>query len=66
MKKRGQVLLVDDEVRLSESIQLLLSGPDVKVTAVHTGEEGLREIRDNTYDAFLFDIGLPDMTASNS
>ena len=61
MKKRGQVLLVDDEVRLSESIQLLLSGPDVKVTAVHTGEEGLREIRDNTYDAFLFDIGLPDM-----
>jgi PAS domain S-box-containing protein len=61
MTKCGKVLLVDDEVRLSESIQILLSGPEIEVISVHTGEEALNEIKCTSYDAFLFDIGLPDM-----
>ena len=61
MKQCGKVLLVDDEVRLGESLQILLSGPDMEVTTVHSGGEALKEIKETSYDAFLFDIGLPDM-----
>lgn len=61
MTLNPRILMVDDEVRLSESTRLLLATQNMDVVTLHTGADGLKELLESEYDAFLFDIGLPDM-----
>lgn len=53
------VLIIDDEVQIGESIQLILDYEGYSVDYVTTGEAGLSTIRSQQFDVVLLDIQLP-------
>lgn len=58
-KRKGVVLIIDDEEEIRESIQLLLTSEGLTVDLVGSGEEGIKKIEENLYDAVLLDLMLP-------
>jgi DNA-binding response OmpR family regulator len=54
------VLLIDDDVKLSELLKTYLEGHGYALTAVHRAHEGLRIIRSQIFEIVLLDIMLPD------
>src|SRR6476646_2855782 len=58
-KRKGSVLIIDDEEEIRESIELLLTSEGLSADTASTGEEGLKKIEDNLYDAVLLDLMLP-------
>src|SRR5262249_1536591 len=59
-KRKGIVLIIDDEDEIRESIEILLTSEGLTTNTAATGEEGLRKIEENLYDAVLLDLMLPD------
>jgi len=58
-RRKGIVLVVDDEEEIRESIEMLLASEGLTVETAASGEEGLKKIEDNLYDAVLLDLMLP-------
>ena len=58
-RRKGVVLIIDDEEEIRESIELLLNSEGVSTDSAGNGEDGLRKIEDNLYDAVLLDLMLP-------
>lgn len=58
-RRKGSVLIIDDEEEIRESIELLLSSEGVSTDTAANGEEGLRKIEDHQYDLVLLDLMLP-------
>src|SRR6267154_2222674 len=58
-RRKGIVLIIDDEEEIRESIELLLTSEGLSTETATTGEEGLKKIEDNLYDAVLLDLMLP-------
>jgi DNA-binding NtrC family response regulator len=58
-KRKGVVLIIDDEEEIRESIELLLTSEGLTPDTAATGEQGLKKIEDNLYDAVLLDLMLP-------
>src|SRR4026207_531487 len=58
-RRKGSVLIIDDEEEIRESIELLLASEGLTTDTAATGEEGLRKIEDNFYDVVLLDLMLP-------
>jgi len=58
-KRKGLVLIIDDEDEIRESIEILLSSEGLTTDSAATGEEGLKKIEENLYDAVLLDLMLP-------
>src|SRR5262249_24062424 len=58
-KRKGVVLIIDDEEEIRESIEILLTSEGLAPDSAATGEEGLKKIEDNFYDAVLLDLMLP-------
>jgi len=56
-----QVLIVDDDRRLSAMLAEYLSGNGFGAAAVETATDGLAEIARRTPDAVVLDVMLPDM-----
>ena len=56
-----RVLLVEDDISTSKSIELMLSSDGFNVYATDLGEEGLDLGKLYDYDIILLDLGLPDM-----
>ncbi|UGQ13468.1 response regulator transcription factor [Yinghuangia sp. ASG 101] len=56
-----RVLLVEDEVRLAETIRQGLADAGVNVEVVHNGVDGLWAATENTYDVVVLDIMLPGL-----
>jgi PAS domain S-box-containing protein len=56
------VLIVEDNVDAGTMLSLLLERRGHSVCLVHTGQEGLAELRARRFDAVLCDLGLPDMS----
>ena len=54
------ILLVDDDVSLSESLATLLGLVGYTVVKVHTGADALTIINRRSFDVVIIDIGLPD------
>ena len=59
--KPMHTLVIDDELVIGDACRLVLSEYGHTVTHCLTGEDGLREIRQNTYDLILLDMKLPDI-----
>ncbi|PID71771.1 MAG: hypothetical protein CSB34_05715 [Desulfobulbus propionicus] len=55
------ILLIDDELKLCESLAVILTKNGYELTTANSGEEGLFHIQNNIYDAVIIDIGLPDI-----
>src|SRR5499425_3056585 len=58
-KRKGVVLIIDDEEEIRESIEILLTSEGLTTDTAASGEEGLKKIEDNLYDAVLLDLMLP-------
>jgi DNA-binding NtrC family response regulator len=58
-RRKGTVLIIDDEEEIRESIEMLLSSEGFAVSSAASGEEGLRKIEENLFDLVLLDLMLP-------
>src|SRR5262250_3925162 len=58
-KRKGVVLIIDDEEEIRESIEILLTSEGLTIDTAATGEQGLKKIEENLYDAVLLDLMLP-------
>jgi DNA-binding NtrC family response regulator len=58
-RRKGTVLIIDDEEEIRESIELLLNSEGMTTDTAGTGEEGLKKIEENLYDLVLLDLMLP-------
>src|SRR6266550_1412111 len=58
-KRKGVVLIIDDEDEIRESIELLLNSEGISTATAVDGEEGLKKIEENLFDVVLLDLMLP-------
>ncbi|MDH2923892.1 two-component system response regulator CpxR [Nicoletella semolina] len=54
-----KILLVDDDIELTELLAELLSLEGFDVHTVHNGEEALNELEHQSYDLILLDVMMP-------
>ncbi|HTM37953.1 MAG TPA: sigma-54 dependent transcriptional regulator [Terriglobales bacterium] len=60
MSGQGNVLIIDDEAAIRESLQTLLELEGYGVGTAASGEEGLARLGDRPFDLVLLDLALPD------
>jgi DNA-binding NtrC family response regulator len=58
-RRKGIVLIIDDEEEIRESLEVLLTSEGLNVDTATTGAEGLKKIEENSYDVVLLDLMLP-------
>src|ERR1700756_5664846 len=58
-RRKGIVLIIDDEEEIRESIEMLLTSEGLYTDTAADGEKGLKKIEENLYDAVLLDLMLP-------
>ena len=58
----ARLLLVDDEVRLTQLLAQLLTRHGCAVTVAHDGHTGLLEARQGTFDVVVLDVMLPGLS----
>jgi DNA-binding NtrC family response regulator len=57
---KGRVLVVDDELDIRESLEILLSSEGYSVDQAQNAAEGLQKMESNGYDLVLLDLMMPD------
>jgi two-component system response regulator AtoC len=57
-----QVLIIDDDVALCRSLQIILKREGHDVHTVNTGKRGLAVLEQNSYDLIFVDLDLPDLS----
>jgi two-component system phosphate regulon response regulator OmpR len=55
-----RILLIEDDVRLATMVRDYLSEAGFHVTSAHTGAHGERLLRQESFDAAILDLMLPD------
>src|SRR5213083_1373315 len=58
-RRKGTVLIIDDEEEIRESIELLLTSEGISTDTAGSGEEGLKKLEEHLYDLVLLDLMLP-------
>lgn len=57
--KMPRILIIDDEESIRSTLKDILEYEDYKVDTASDGEEGLRMLKDDNYDAILCDVKMP-------
>src|SRR5277367_4447061 len=65
MQRSPEILLIEDDVDLSEIIRSALQANGYKVTLTKDGDEGFALAHKNYYDALLTDFQLPSQDGLN-
>ncbi len=55
------ILIIDDDRELSEMLSEYLAPDHLKLSACHTGEDGLQALHSGEFDLLILDIMLPGM-----
>ncbi|MFA9488182.1 MULTISPECIES: response regulator [unclassified Mannheimia] len=55
----SRILVIDDDVELTDLLEELLSLEGFQIKVVHNGQEGLNELDVNQYDLVLLDVMMP-------
>jgi len=58
--KKRRILVIDDEKAIRETLSEILSDEGYAVTAVESGDEGLRRLLDERFDLVFLDVWLRD------
>jgi DNA-binding NtrC family response regulator len=58
-RRKGSVLIIDDEEEIRESIEMLLNSEGFSTDNASTGEEGLGKLEEGHFDVVLLDLMLP-------
>ncbi|MDH3975890.1 MAG: response regulator transcription factor [Deltaproteobacteria bacterium] len=61
-RKKGRLLVIDDEKWICESLSLLLSRRGLHVDSALSGNEALKFVKKELVDLVILDYNLPDMT----
>ena len=59
---RPRILVVDDEKRIRDGCQAVLTGEGYEVACAETGKQGLQMINREHYDIILLDLMMPGMS----
>jgi len=62
MNLKKQILIVEDDITLSQILQIALKTKDYEVDIALDGFEAIKKISQNFYDLILLDINLPKMS----
>jgi DNA-binding NtrC family response regulator len=57
----AKILLVDDEVELTETIKRLLEHRGYDVTAVNSGDSAIKALGQDRFDVMVLDLKMPGM-----
>jgi DNA-binding response OmpR family regulator len=57
-----KILLLEDDYELAETLQELLEDHGYSVDLVHTGNAAIDLSYENSYDLYVFDINVPDIS----
>jgi len=57
-----QILLLEDDIALAQTLQELLSEAGYSVDMVHRGNDAIDASYEGTYDLYIFDINVPDIS----
>jgi DNA-binding response OmpR family regulator len=66
MRQLAKILIVEDELRMCESLEYLLKTMNYNVTTANCGQDALALIAENAFDLAVLDIHLPDMMGNRS
>lgn len=58
---KGNILIIEDEIKIARFVEMELNYEGYKVTKVHDGRQGLMKARSEEFDLILLDIMLPSM-----
>jgi DNA-binding response OmpR family regulator len=61
MKKKQNILLVEDDATLSDAFSLLLTKEGFNIIPAFNGKEALEKAKDNSIDLILLDLLMPVM-----
>lgn len=64
MERKLEILIVDDDVRLSSNLQDILEAEEYSTAVAHDGQTALTLCREKPPDLTLIDIKLPDMSGA--
>jgi two-component system, OmpR family, KDP operon response regulator KdpE len=57
----GSILVIDDDPQIRRAMKMSLTAHGYVVADARTGEEGLNELRSNSFDLVLLDMNMPGM-----
>jgi two-component system response regulator CpxR len=58
----NRLLIIDDDVRLTDMLTEYLAGEGIELTCASTGTLGLRDAQRNEYDLIILDVMLPGLS----
>jgi DNA-binding response OmpR family regulator len=58
----SRILIIDDEEIVGESLRKTLAGEDYEIDTAHSGQEGLRKARRESFDLIIVDLKMPDVS----
>lgn len=61
MSDTPKILIVDDEPRICESLQALLSTYGYEIRTAHSGKKAIEHLNTGNFDLVLLDVVMPDM-----
>ena len=59
-----KILIVDDNLRMSDSLRILLGNEGYEIQTKHNGREALDAVSRDDFDLLIVDLVLPDMTGT--
>jgi len=62
MKKKGKILVIDDEPSMQEVLQKLLKDDGYEVVVASSGKDGLFKLEQSGYELVICDVMMPDMS----
>ncbi|HKP85653.1 MAG TPA: response regulator, partial [Blastocatellia bacterium] len=65
MKRRGNILVIDDEAPILDSLRLNLAHSGYSISTAKSGEEGVALFDGGDFDLVLCDLQLPDMSGTD-
>jgi len=57
-----KILLLEDDYELAQTLKEILEAAKYSVDMVHTGNDAIEASYKNSYDLYVFDINVPDLT----
>jgi PAS domain S-box-containing protein len=65
MENKSNILIVDDDEGMRQTLELILKKEDYQLATAGTGETGLALAREQFFNIALLDIRLPDVTGTD-
>jgi len=56
-----RILIIDDEELITKSLLKFLTKEGYQVTVTKSGQEGLEQVKKNTFDLIISDVRMPEM-----